>query len=121
MEFEFGESDKGCSMFESLLLNYPKRLDIWNVYADVLVKHGDIKRARYVLRTTKLSKDWAILAVHALEIACLVEKKNDSNLLKDLQFDELIDLIPNRIGTLAKLRNYFEVATLFFFLLFRME
>ena len=108
------------------LLNYFENtwlsdLDIWNVYADVLVKHGDIKRARYVLRTTKLSKDWAILAVHALEIACLVEKKNDSNLLKDLQFDELIDLIPNRIGTLAKLRNYFEVATLFFFLLFRME
>ena len=47
MEFEFGESEKGCGMFESLLVNYPKRLDIWNVYADVLVKHHDIKRARY--------------------------------------------------------------------------
>ncbi|XP_047480306.1 protein RRP5 homolog isoform X2 [Penaeus chinensis] len=49
LEFRFGEAERGRTMFESLLSNYPKRIDIWSVYVDLLTKNGDIEGARTVL------------------------------------------------------------------------
>ncbi|XP_063601568.1 protein RRP5 homolog isoform X2 [Penaeus indicus] len=49
LEFKFGEAERGRTMFESLLSNYPKRIDIWSVYVDLLTKNGDIEGARTVL------------------------------------------------------------------------
>lgn len=49
LEFRFGEAERGRTMFESLLSNYPKRIDIWSVYVDVLTKKEDIEGARHVL------------------------------------------------------------------------
>ena len=34
IEFHKGSSDRGRSIFESILRNYPKRLDLWSVYLD---------------------------------------------------------------------------------------
>ena len=33
-EFHKGSADRGRSIFESILRNYPKRLDLWSVYLD---------------------------------------------------------------------------------------
>ncbi|ROT65001.1 putative protein RRP5-like [Penaeus vannamei] len=49
LEFKFGEAERGRTMFESLLSNYPKRIDVWSVYVDLLTKNGDIEGARTVL------------------------------------------------------------------------
>ncbi|KAK3873019.1 hypothetical protein Pcinc_021945 [Petrolisthes cinctipes] len=49
LEFRFGEAERGRTMFESLLSSYPKRIDIWNVYVDLLTKHKDIEGARNIL------------------------------------------------------------------------
>ena len=34
-------------MFESLLTSYPRRTDLWSVYVDMLVKAGELDKARY--------------------------------------------------------------------------
>ncbi|XP_064095181.1 protein RRP5 homolog [Macrobrachium nipponense] len=55
LEFQFGEIERARTMFESLLSNYPKRMDMWSVYVDLLWKRGDIEGARQVLeRMTSL-------------------------------------------------------------------
>lgn len=46
MEFKYGDAERGRSMFNSILDNYPKRTDLWLVYVDMLVKHGDLDNAR---------------------------------------------------------------------------
>lgn len=49
LEFRFGETERGRTMFESLLSTYWKRLDIWSVYVDLLTKAKDTEGARNVL------------------------------------------------------------------------
>ena len=49
LEFKFGDPEKGCTTFESLVSNYFKRTDIWNIYVDMLVKQNQIDKARHVL------------------------------------------------------------------------
>ena len=34
-------------MLESVLRNYPKRVDIWSVYIDLLIKQEDFNHVRY--------------------------------------------------------------------------
>lgn len=46
LEFKHGEASRGQTMFESLLSSYPKRVDLWSVYTDMLVKTGDVQKAR---------------------------------------------------------------------------
>ncbi|XP_072042808.1 LOW QUALITY PROTEIN: protein RRP5 homolog [Amphiura filiformis] len=48
MEFKFGEVERGKTMFENVLSNYPKRTDIWSVYLDMMIKSGDIEATRHV-------------------------------------------------------------------------
>merc|ERR1719436_955745 len=50
IEFRYGESERGKTMFETILANYPKRTDLWSVYADQLVKIGDRESARALFR-----------------------------------------------------------------------
>lgn len=38
LEFKFGESERGRTLFEGLVATYPKRLDLWNVYIDLEIK-----------------------------------------------------------------------------------
>ena len=37
-------------MFETILANFPKRTDLWSVYADQLVKIGDLDSARALFK-----------------------------------------------------------------------
>lgn len=46
MEFKYGDAERGRSMFNSVLDNYPKRTDLWLVYVDMLIKHGDLDNTR---------------------------------------------------------------------------
>lgn len=34
-EYKYGSSERGRTVFESLVSNFPKRLDLWNVYLDM--------------------------------------------------------------------------------------
>lgn len=40
MEFKAGDIERGKTLFESLLSTYPKRVDLWMVYLDVMQKYG---------------------------------------------------------------------------------
>lgn len=40
LEFRMGHTERGRSMFENILQNYPKRLDLWSVYIDQEIAHG---------------------------------------------------------------------------------
>lgn len=40
MEFNSGDIERGKTLFESLLSTYPKRVDLWMVYLDVMQKYG---------------------------------------------------------------------------------
>jgi rRNA biogenesis protein RRP5 len=44
--FEHGNPERARTLFEGLLLKYSKRLDLFFVYIDKEIKHGDIKHAR---------------------------------------------------------------------------
>ena len=50
VEFRYGESERGKTMFETILANFPKRTDLWSVYADQLVKIGDLDSARALFK-----------------------------------------------------------------------
>lgn len=45
-EFKYGEPQRGQTMFESILTNYPKRSDLWSVYLDKMIKQGDVEPVR---------------------------------------------------------------------------
>ena len=48
LEFEYGEPERGATEFESLVSTYPKRVDLWSVYIDMMLKKGEVKRVRFV-------------------------------------------------------------------------
>jgi len=50
MEFKFGEAERGRTIFESILSNYPKRTDLWSVYLDMELRDiQDAQIPRYLL------------------------------------------------------------------------
>ena len=40
LEYKSGQCESGRTMFEGIVSNYPKRMDIWAIYMDMEVKHG---------------------------------------------------------------------------------
>lgn len=40
LEFKHGQPENGRTMFEGIVSNYPKRMDIWAIYMDMEVKYG---------------------------------------------------------------------------------
>lgn len=40
LEYKQGQAESGRTMFEGIVTNYPKRMDIWSIYMDMEVKHG---------------------------------------------------------------------------------
>uniref|UniRef100_A0A0K0DLM4 TPR_REGION domain-containing protein n=1 Tax=Angiostrongylus cantonensis TaxID=6313 RepID=A0A0K0DLM4_ANGCA len=49
MEFRKGDIERGRTLFESLVSAYPKKTDLWLVYADLSLKHSGIEMARQIL------------------------------------------------------------------------
>jgi rRNA biogenesis protein RRP5 len=47
-EYEVGLIHDGRYLFEELLMSYPKRSDLWHVYVDREIKHGDYSYARQI-------------------------------------------------------------------------
>lgn len=46
MEFNAGENSHAESLFETILQNYPGRVDVWCTYVDQLIKINKIELAR---------------------------------------------------------------------------
>uniref|UniRef100_A0A5S6QFY1 S1 motif domain-containing protein n=1 Tax=Trichuris muris TaxID=70415 RepID=A0A5S6QFY1_TRIMR len=44
-----GDPDRGCTLFEKILNEKPKRCDIWHVYVDLTAKYRSIQEARLIL------------------------------------------------------------------------
>jgi len=42
MEYKFGEVERGRTIFEGIMSNYPKRADLWNIYCDMEERVGDV-------------------------------------------------------------------------------
>lgn len=49
MEFSNGEPERGATMFEKIIAEFPRRSDIMSIYIDMVVKSGDLDRARYCI------------------------------------------------------------------------
>ncbi|XP_066915930.1 protein RRP5 homolog [Clytia hemisphaerica] len=48
MEFKLGEAQRGGTIFESLLKNYPKKTDIWSIYIDMWIREQDFEQVRNI-------------------------------------------------------------------------
>eukprot|EP00057_Strongylocentrotus_purpuratus_P009707 XP_011664181.1 PREDICTED: protein RRP5 homolog [Strongylocentrotus purpuratus] len=48
LEYRHAESERGKTMFENILSNYPKRTDIWSIYLDLTIKQGDTGTSRHL-------------------------------------------------------------------------
>jgi rRNA biogenesis protein RRP5 len=46
LEFKHGEAERGRTILEGVMSNYPKRLDLWSIYLDMEIKAGDFEMAR---------------------------------------------------------------------------
>lgn len=41
LDYKSGNIESGRTMFEGIITNYPKRMDIWSIYMDMEVKYGN--------------------------------------------------------------------------------
>jgi len=48
MEYKMGEPNRGSTIFESILKNYPRRTDLWSIYLDMSIKDGDLEHVRNI-------------------------------------------------------------------------
>ncbi|KAI9219327.1 hypothetical protein BC828DRAFT_406796 [Blastocladiella britannica] len=46
LEFKHGDAERGRTIFEGVLANYPKRVDLWSVYLDMEVKARNMDASR---------------------------------------------------------------------------
>ncbi|KAJ3431155.1 protein rrp5 [Anaeramoeba flamelloides] len=67
-EFKFGSPERGRTIFEGIIANYPKRVDIWTIYIDMEKKTGKVKLVR------KLFKRAITLKVSSKKIKSLFKK-----------------------------------------------
>ncbi|GLG95212.1 Uncharacterized protein GBIM_02242 [Gryllus bimaculatus] len=56
MENEWGETERAETLMENVLTSYPKRIDVWSVYIDMLVKSKKFDIARQVLDRAVIQK-----------------------------------------------------------------
>ncbi|XP_071503484.1 LOW QUALITY PROTEIN: protein RRP5 homolog [Diadema antillarum] len=48
LEYRHAEPERGKTMFENVLSNYPKRTDIWSIYLDMTIRQGDVEPCRHL-------------------------------------------------------------------------
>lgn len=49
LEYKIGDPERGRTMFEGIISNYPKKIDIWSVYIDMEIKYiSDVEVIRFV-------------------------------------------------------------------------
>ncbi|XP_015118084.1 protein RRP5 homolog [Diachasma alloeum] len=49
LENKFGDNERAETLFEKILSSYPKRVDVWSIYVDVLIKSKRYDSARRIL------------------------------------------------------------------------
>jgi rRNA biogenesis protein RRP5 len=49
LEYKYGDSERGKTLFEGIIDSHPKRWDMWSVYMDMEATQGNIQSLRYVL------------------------------------------------------------------------
>lgn len=47
-EFTYGESERGKTIFENIIKDFPNKIDQWCVYADLVIKNGEHDTAREI-------------------------------------------------------------------------
>lgn len=82
--FEYSSPEKARTLFDGLLLKYPKRLDLFFVYVDKEVKHGDIETARSLFERQVAPPEGTTAAARLK----LSEKKMKSFFKKWYSFEE---------------------------------
>ncbi|ORX90106.1 nucleic acid-binding protein [Basidiobolus meristosporus CBS 931.73] len=58
LEFKYGEPERGRTIFEGIMSNYPKRVDLWSIYLDMEIRVGEqsiIRRLFQRVTSLKLS------------------------------------------------------------------
>lgn len=45
LEYKYGQPESGRTMFEGIVTNYPKRMDVWSIYMDMEIKYGGANNA----------------------------------------------------------------------------
>ena len=45
LEYKYGQLESGRTMFEGIVTNYPKRMDVWSIYMDMEIKYGGANNA----------------------------------------------------------------------------
>ena len=78
-EFDVGSEDRGRSVFEELVGNYPKRTDLWHVYVDKEVKSGNHKQARQLFERMIASRSSAKAMKAAFKKFLAFEQLNGSS------------------------------------------
>ena len=48
IEYKEGDAERGRTIFEGIVSNYPKRVDQWNIYIDMELKTGNHVAIRYL-------------------------------------------------------------------------
>lgn len=62
LEFAKGDAERGRSLFEGLMADAPKRIDLWNVYLDQEIKAGEKKKVENIFErviTKKITRKQA--------------------------------------------------------------
>jgi len=55
LEFRHGLAERGRTVFDGVLANYPKRVDVWNIYIDMELRQGESEPTRHLFeRVTSL-------------------------------------------------------------------
>ena len=58
-EYKYGDPSHGQTLLESVIANYPKRLDVWSRYFDLLIKHS----SKDAIRSGWQLELWALVYV----------------------------------------------------------
>jgi rRNA biogenesis protein RRP5 len=59
LEFEFSSPERARTVFDGILLKYPKRLALFFVYLDKEIKFGSVKTARTLLERKVEERKWS--------------------------------------------------------------
>lgn len=75
MEFKLGDAERGRTIFEGIMDNYPKKLDLWFVYIDMEVKHRNMNGVRALfdrILVQKLSS--SEYCIFSMAFSCFTER-----------------------------------------------
>ncbi|KAG5439396.1 hypothetical protein PCANB_001970 [Pneumocystis canis] len=79
LEFKFGDPERGRTLFENLLSNYPKCIDLWSVFLDYEIKYGEQDNVRKLFQRVISLKMSSKKAKFLFKKWIIYEKKYGTN------------------------------------------